>query len=121
LAHRQNIPRKFIEQILLQLKRAGLVLSKKGPHGGYALARPPADITVGEVFRFVERSFIIYSGTRLENSDHENGKNPADFFGVFAEVESAISSVIDNINFDEILKRESEILAGESQALQFDI
>ncbi len=121
LAQRQNIPRKFLEQILLQLKGADLVRSKKGPNGGYSLARPPGDIAVGEVFRLVERSFFIYSGNGLENSDNENGINREDFFGVFAEVESAISSVIDNINFDQILKREAEILARESQAHHFDI
>lgn len=121
LAQRQNIPRKFLEQILLQLKGADLVRSKKGPHGGYSLARPPGEITVGEVFRLVEKSFLIYSGNGLENSGNKNGINRVDFFGVFSEVESAISSVIDNINFDQILKREAESLAREGQSHHFDI
>jgi Rrf2 family protein len=121
LAQRQNIPRKFLEQILLQLKGADLVRSKKGPHGGYSLARLPGEITVGEVFRLVEKSFLIYSGNGLENSGNQNGINRVDFFGVFSEVESAISSVIDNINFDQILKREAESLAREGQSHHFDI
>jgi Rrf2 family protein len=51
VARRGRIPLRFLEQIFQDLKRAGLVASKRGPRGGYELARPPSDITVGEVLR----------------------------------------------------------------------
>ena len=54
ISKRQDIPRKFLEQILLQLKRGGFVESKKGPNGGYFLAVAPKDILLGDVIRFVE-------------------------------------------------------------------
>jgi Rrf2 family protein len=54
LAARDAIPRKFLEAILLELKRHGLVQSQKGKGGGYFLRRPPAEITFGDVIRVLE-------------------------------------------------------------------
>jgi len=54
LAERQGIPRKFLEAILLDLKRHGLLASKKGKGGGYFLGRPASQITVGQVIRVLE-------------------------------------------------------------------
>ena len=54
LAARNQIPNKFLEQIFTRLRHAGIVSSRVGPHGGYALARPPAAITVGEVIRMLD-------------------------------------------------------------------
>lgn len=51
IAVRQRIPVRFLEQIFQDLKRAGLVDSKRGPNGGYQLARPPREICVGDVLR----------------------------------------------------------------------
>lgn len=51
IATRQDIPRKFLENILVELKRHGLVVSHRGKHGGYALARPPGDISFAEIIR----------------------------------------------------------------------
>jgi Rrf2 family protein len=54
LAAGQSIPRKFLEQILMELRRGGLVVSRRGKLGGYALGRPAAAITFGEVLRAVD-------------------------------------------------------------------
>jgi Rrf2 family protein len=54
LAGREAIPRKFLETILIELKRHGLVQSQKGKGGGYFLRRPPAEITFGDVIRILE-------------------------------------------------------------------
>ena len=54
LADRQRLPKKFLEAILLELKRHGLLQSKKGRGGGYFLSRKPADITVGQVIRVLD-------------------------------------------------------------------
>jgi Rrf2 family protein len=54
LAARDAIPRKFLEAILLELKRHGLVQSQKGKGGGYFLRRPAAEITFGDVIRVLE-------------------------------------------------------------------
>jgi Rrf2 family protein len=54
LAERENIPRKFLEAILLELKNAGALKSKKGKGGGYALARPADQITIGQIIRVID-------------------------------------------------------------------
>jgi Rrf2 family protein len=54
IAEREQAPRKFLELILLELKRHGLVLSQRGKNGGYALAKSASDITFGEVIRILD-------------------------------------------------------------------
>ncbi|OGD11202.1 MAG: BadM/Rrf2 family transcriptional regulator [Candidatus Aminicenantes bacterium RBG_13_62_12] len=54
ISRAQHIPERFLEQILLLLKRAGYLRSKKGPNGGYSLAKPPGEISVAEVIRVMD-------------------------------------------------------------------
>ena len=54
IADRERIPRKFLEQILLTLKAAGLIASRRGREGGYELLKSPAQITVGQLLRIVD-------------------------------------------------------------------
>lgn len=54
LAERENIPKKFLEQILLDLKHHGIVTSRRGKTGGYSLLKPPREITFGEILRIVD-------------------------------------------------------------------
>lgn len=54
LAERERIPRKFLEAILLELRNAGILHSRKGKGGGYSLARSPDAITVGQVLRIID-------------------------------------------------------------------
>ena len=55
IASAQAIPRRFLEVILNQLKGSGIVKSKRGFYGGYTLAKPPDQVTVGDVFRFLQK------------------------------------------------------------------
>ena len=54
ISREQVIPKKFLEQILLELKRAGIVMSKRGRLGGYVLLRAPEQVTFGEVLRLID-------------------------------------------------------------------
>jgi len=54
IAETQQVPRKYLELIMLDLKKAGIVSSVRGPAGGYRLARPPEDISFGEVIRVLD-------------------------------------------------------------------
>ena len=54
LANRADVPIKFLEQVLLDLKKGGFVESRRGKIGGYRLARQPSDIKLGEVIRFMD-------------------------------------------------------------------
>jgi Rrf2 family protein len=57
IATKNQIPRKFLDAILLELRKAGILTSKKGKGGGYHLARPADKITVGQVIRILDGSF----------------------------------------------------------------
>src|ERR1044072_5703265 len=58
IAERTGLPQPYLEQILLALKGAGLVRSKRGVGGGYVLARPPAEITLGEIVAAVDGPIV---------------------------------------------------------------
>lgn len=62
IAQAHRIPPRFLVQILLQLKAAGLVESTRGSSGGYQLARPPADISLAEVINAIDRNSAVPPG-----------------------------------------------------------
>jgi len=66
LATAQDIPPKFLESILLQLRRGGIVHSQRGPEGGYWLARPAEEISLGEVIRVIDGPLANIRGQRPE-------------------------------------------------------
>jgi Rrf2 family protein len=67
LAADQGLPVKFLESILTQLRRAGLVLSKRGADGGYRLGRPAAQITIADVFRALDGPIAAVRGQAPED------------------------------------------------------
>ena len=76
LAQAQQIPLKFLENILLDLKHAGLVQSQRGAEGGYWLARPPEDIRLAEIIRAVEGPIANVRGLRPEQVEYEGSAAP---------------------------------------------
>ncbi|MGC5018021.1 RrF2 family transcriptional regulator [Micromonospora sp. DT47] len=66
LARAQEIPPKFLESILLQLRRGGIVHAQRGPEGGYWLARPAAEISLAEVMRVIDGPLAHVRGQRPE-------------------------------------------------------
>jgi Rrf2 family protein len=71
IAQAQGIPIKFLENILLELRHAGLVQSQRGAEGGYWLARPAAEINLAEVLRIVEGPLANVRGMRPEDVEYE--------------------------------------------------
>src|SRR5687768_15247168 len=59
IAERESIPPRFLEQIFQDLKKAGILGSKRGPRGGYHLARPASEIRLGDVFRALEGPVVV--------------------------------------------------------------
>jgi len=72
----QDIPLKFIENILATLKRAGVVSAKRGVEGGYWLARPASKITLADVIRAVEGPLANVRGTRPEHVKYHGAARP---------------------------------------------
>lgn len=67
IATAQNIPPRYLEDILGQLRQAGLVSATRGPAGGFDLSRPPAEITVAQVSRAVDGPLTLVTGQRPEH------------------------------------------------------
>jgi Rrf2 family cysteine metabolism transcriptional repressor len=100
VAARQRIPQRYLEQVLLSLKRMGLLTSKRGSAGGYHLVRPPDEITVGEVLRAVEGNGSPFgaTGTGRDEVDPDLAK-------LWEDVAEAVSGVVDRLTFDELAAR----------------
>ena len=103
IAARQRIPQKFLELILSQLKQGGFLGSRRGADGGYFLARPPRNITVGDVLRHID-------GPISPGRKQQRGNLPPDspFPELWEEVERALSSVIDKTTFADLVSRWKE-------------
>lgn len=71
VAQAQHIPMSFLENILTQLRSAGIVRSQRGPEGGYWLARPAKDVNLAEVIRAVEGPLVGVRGQRPEEVEYE--------------------------------------------------
>jgi len=99
IAKNQHIPEKFLELILVELRRAGLIHSQRGPVGGHRLAREPKDVSVGQIWRAVD-------GSLLERPMQDVPKTYADpFRGVWDEVDSAVAKVVNEVSLADIRKR----------------
>jgi Rrf2 family protein len=73
IAQRHAIPLKFLEKILFDLRHAGLVATRRGPEGGYWLAKDPAEITVADVLRAVDGPLADVHGLAPEDVEYEEG------------------------------------------------
>lgn len=103
IAARQGIPQRYLEQVLLQLRRGGLLTSKRGSAGGYRLSGPADDVTVGAVLRAVE------GGGELERGGHRGGAAPGgDLDDLWREVAEAVSAVVDRVSFGDLRRRIEE-------------
>jgi len=106
IAQRQGIPMKFLFQIMQVLKRVDIVRSRRGTEGGYVLTRPPSQITVGDVIRTMSGPFVQLSCLESGNFADDCGKQPIfQFKPIWAEVDRAIGSILNNVSFEELVRR----------------
>jgi len=104
LSRRLDIPTKFLEQILLDLKRAHFVESRRGKIGGYSLAREPGQITLGEVVRFIDGPIEpIACVDKKYSGCHDAGC--CVFRAVWNEVSNSTARIIDHLTFADLLKK----------------
>jgi Rrf2 family protein len=94
IARRQHIPQKFLELILAALKQGGFVESRRGADGGYLLARPPEQIYVGEVLRYMEGGRQKAWRRRADNA----------FSELWLEVEGAVSGILDRRTLADVAR-----------------
>jgi Rrf2 family transcriptional regulator, cysteine metabolism repressor len=101
IAARQAIPQRYLEQVLLALKRSGLLTSRRGSSGGYHLSRPPEEITVGAVLRAVEGENAPFEGLGRRGNGY-------DLVELWREIAEAVSGVVDGLTFGELAARVRE-------------
>jgi Rrf2 family protein len=110
LAQSEGIPRKFLELILLELRHRGLLRSKKGPGGGYSLARPPEEITAGEVIRLMDGPLALLpcaSLTAYRKCDDCADERACGIRQVMKDVRDATSRILDATTLADMLRRAS--------------
>jgi Rrf2 family protein len=105
IAARQSIPQRYLEQVLLALKRAGLLTSKRGAAGGYHLTKAPDEVTVGAVLRAVEGTSAPF-----ESLGRGRTRQDQDLAGLWDEIAEAVSGVVDRLTFGELAARARERL-----------
>ncbi|MGA7991712.1 MAG: Rrf2 family transcriptional regulator [Thermoanaerobaculia bacterium] len=103
MAEAQGLPARFLEQLLMALKRAGLVKSQKGPHGGYRLARPAGKISLAEVIRLLDGALAptesvsryFYESTPVEREKR--------LLRVFKEIRDVVSTKLEKTALADVL------------------
>jgi Rrf2 family protein len=100
LAAGQDIPLRFLENILGDLRQAGIVGSKRGAEGGYLLARPPAEIALADVIRAVDGPLANISGLRPDQLSYDG--SALKMQDVWIAVRSALRSVLEHTTLADV-------------------
>ena len=110
ISQAEQIPLKYLEQILLNLKNVGLLQSKVGISGGYYLARPPAEITLGQITRVLDGPLApirCVSQTAYEPCNCPD-EETCGLRLVMLDVRNAIAAIIDHTTLQDVLDREKQ-------------
>jgi Rrf2 family protein len=100
IASSQGIPVKYLENILSELRQAGIVRSQRGAEGGYWLARPAEDVTVADVIRAVEGPLAHVRGERAENLEYPEGTGALQ--ELWVAVRASLRAVLDRTTLADV-------------------
>ncbi len=106
LASKEDLPVKFLEQILMQLKAAGYLESRRGKHGGYLLARPPENISIGQVARLIDgplAPIACVSQTAYERCTCPDEEH-CGLRMLMLDVRNAISNILDRYTLADVVE-----------------
>ena len=104
ISKRQEISAKYLEQIVVQLSRAGLVTSTRGAQGGYQLARHPAEYTVGEILRITEGSLAPVAC--LDHDPVECSRaDECITLGIWRGLYDIVNKYLDSVTLEELVNR----------------
>ena len=107
VAKRQNISVKYLEQLILKLKKAGLVESQRGPFGGHMLAKPPNEITIGDIVRILEGSAAITDCAEMDEQLCAECNRAGDCLSrwVWVEASKVMFDRLDQITVESIINK----------------
>ena len=109
IARQEKIPYKFSEQIMTLLKKTHFVESVQGKFGGYALARSPKEITLGEIIRSVEGPIAPIGTAAQIRRKIQSGERYPGLYQVFLEVRDAIAEILDQKTLAEIFEKSVQL------------
>lgn len=112
ISREQAIPKKFLEQILLELKRAGIVMSRRGRMGGYELLRVPEKITFGEVLRLIDGPMAplpCLSKIAYRRCEDCRDEATCEIRHVFARVTLATREVLDSTTLADAMNLPADV------------
>jgi Rrf2 family protein len=112
VARAQELPLKFVENILGELKHAGVVASQRGPEGGYKLAVPAAQVSLADVIRIVDGPIAAVAGVRPDEVTYPPGAEALP--GVWLEARGMLRSVLETTTFADLVER-SQVLAKQGE------
>lgn len=114
IAEKEHIPRKFLESILLNLKKAGLLASKKGKGGGYYLLQDPEDINLADVMRLFDGPIAFLPCVTYkyyERCEECKDEETCGIRDVFFEVKKKTVELLKQASLSEVIKRESGLIS----------
>lgn len=112
IADRQAVPVRFLATILVQLKQAGLAHSVRGAHGGYMLARPPAQVTVGELMRMLHSSDDVLACSAADLDEPCPLRDNCVFLPMWQRAQDAVLAVYDGTTFADLVQSYDEMRLG---------
>ncbi len=104
IAQAQGIPLRFLENILVQLRQGGIVVSRRGAEGGYRLAQPAQEITVADVIRAIDGPLAAVSGERPEKLAFEGTAAP--LRDVWVAVRASLRDVLEHVTLADLASGE---------------
>jgi Rrf2 family protein len=123
ISERQKIPKRFLEQILNDLRSGGFVESRRGVAGGYRLARPPREITLANLVHYIEDALpqtpqpVVHSGMRGQQSD----ATVVAIASVVGEVREAMRAVLEKLTLADLCERARKLRQETSSGVDYVI
>lgn len=124
LARRENIPKKFLEQILRELKNQGILDSKVGKGGGYFFNKSPEEITIGEIIRTIDGTLApvpCVSKTAYSKCKECRDEHSCAIRLVMKDVRNAMSEILDKTTLADALERSNQAAQEQNNILMFQI
>lgn len=113
IAQRQDISERYLEQLLIPLKQAGLVKSIRGSQGGYVLGRSPKNISVGDIIRVLEGPLAPVDCVNEVNPDDCERADYCVTRGIWARVRDSVAEILDSYTLEDLVN-ESRKMPGPS-------
>lgn len=103
IAYEENLPEKFLELILLEMKNARMVESVRGAKGGYALRRPPSEIRLSEIIRLIDGPLAPFGDAEQLRTLIDKDNSHRALYQVFLDVRDAAAKILENTTLADIV------------------